>query len=145
MLGRLAKWLRLIGYDTLYYKKIEDSQLIRVAMREGRILLTRDAQLVKRGGFQSLFIESGELEIQLAQVIREARLKPRLKASVLCPLCNGELQTVKKEQVRGLVPTYVYAAQRDFSRCPRCGKIFWKGSHWQKIERRLRDMGYPAS
>lgn len=144
MLGRLAKWLRIIGYDTLYYQKIEDSQLIRVAMREGRILLTRDAELVKRGGFQSVFIESGDLEIQLAQVIREARLKPRIKASVLCPLCNGGLQTVKKEQVRGLVPSYVYATQRDFSQCPRCGKIFWKGSHWQKIEKRLRDMGYPA-
>lgn len=145
MLGRLAKWLRIIGYDTLYYHKIEDSQLIRVAMREGRILLSRDAGLVKRGGFRSLFIKSGDLEIQLAQVIREARLKPRINESVLCPLCNGGLQTVKKEQVRGLVPSYVYATQRDFSRCPRCGKIFWKGSHWQKIERRLRDMGYPAS
>lgn len=141
MLGRLAKWLRIIGYDTLYFRRIEDSQLMRMAMREGRTLLTRDVELFNRGGFQGLFIEGQDLEAQLAQVMREARLRPKVKAGVRCPLCNERLQGVKKDQIRGLVPAYVYFAHEEFTRCPRCGKIFWRGTHWERIERRLREMG----
>jgi uncharacterized protein with PIN domain len=141
MLGRLAKWLRIIGYDTLYFRSIEDSQLIRVAVGEGRILLTRDAELFNRGGFVGLLIQGQNLEAQLAQVISEAKLKPQVSASIRCPLCNEPLQTVTKEQVESLVPAYVYATQQDFTRCPRCGKIFWKGTHWRRIERRLAKMG----
>ncbi|MFC1682760.1 Mut7-C RNAse domain-containing protein [Candidatus Zixiibacteriota bacterium] len=142
MLGRLAKWLRIIGYDTLYDRNIEDSQLIRNAARENRILLTRDAELFDRGGFQGVFIEAQDLSSQLAQIIKELALKPTIAEGVRCPLCNESLHTVHKETVRELVPAFVYATQLDFSRCPRCGKIFWKGTHWQKIKRRLEEMGF---
>jgi uncharacterized protein with PIN domain len=145
MLGRLAKWLRIIGYDTLYFRKIEDSQLIRMAVREGRILLTRDIELFNRGGFQGLLIDSADLKTQLAQVIEEAELRPKIKTSVRCPRCNEGLKAVQREQIRGLVPKYVYATQREFSRCPRCERIFWRGTHWQRIERRLREMGIAFS
>jgi uncharacterized protein with PIN domain len=145
MLGRLAKWLRIMGYDTLYFRKIEDSQLIRMAVREGRILLTRDSELFNRGGFQGLFIDSADLRTQLVQVIGEAKLKPKIKTSVRCPRCNERLKTVQREDVRALVPAYVYTTQRVFSRCPRCEKIFWRGTHWQRIERRLREMGIAFS
>jgi len=141
MLGRLAKWLRIIGYDTLYFRKIEDSQLIRMAVREGRTLLTRDVELFNRGGFQGLFIDSGDLGLQLAQVMREAKLRPKVKAGVRCPLCNERLRAVNRDQVRGSVPVYVYSTHREFTRCPRCAKIFWRGTHWQRIERRLTEMG----
>ena len=141
MLGRLAKWLRLIGYDTLYFRKIEDSQLMRMAMREGRILLTRDIELFKRRGFQGLFIDSADLKNQLTQVIKEAKLRPKIKTSIRCPRCNERLKAVRREQIRESVPAYVYANQREFSRCPRCDRIFWKGTHWQRIERRLQEMG----
>lgn len=140
MLGRLAKWLRIIGYDTLYFRKIEDSQLIRKAVSEGRILLTRDIELFNRGGFQGLFIESGELGAQLAQVMKEAELKPRTRSKVRCPLCNERLEPVGKHRIKELVPAYVYSTQREFTRCSRCGKIFWRGTHWQRIERRLKEM-----
>lgn len=140
MLGRLAKWLRIIGYDTLYFRKIEDSQLIRKAVSEGRILLTRDVELFNRTGFQGLFIESSELEEQLAQVMREVKLRPRIRSKVRCPLCNEELEPVNKDQIRGFVPAYVYSTQQEFTRCPQCGKIFWRGTHWHRIERRLREM-----
>jgi len=140
MLGRLAKWLRIIGYDTLYFRKIEDSQLIRTAVREGRILLTRDVELYHRGGFQGLFIESDDLEAQLLQVMKEAKLRPRIRSNVRCPLCNETLEVVPRDQIRGAVPAYVYSTQREFTRCPRCGKIFWRGTHWQRIEGRLRKM-----
>jgi len=141
MLGRLAKWLRIIGYDTLYFRKIEDSQLIRMAMREGRILLTRDNELFNRGGFQGLFIDGADLKNQLAQVIKEVKLRPKIRTSIRCPRCNERLIAVGREQIRESVPAYVYDNQREFSRCPRCDRVFWKGTHWQRIERRLREMG----
>jgi uncharacterized protein with PIN domain len=141
MLGRLAKWLRIIGYDTLYDRDIDDSQLIRCAAGQNRILLTRDAELFGRGGFRGLFIEAQDLNSQLAQVIKEMALKPTIEASARCPSCNELLRAVQKESVRESVPAFVYATQRDFSCCNRCGKIFWKGTHWQRIKRRLEEMG----
>jgi len=145
MLGRLAKWLRIIGYDTLYDRNIKDSQLIRNAARENRILLTRDAELFDRGGFRGVFIEAQDLSSQLAQVINKLALKPTITAGVRCPLCNEPLHTVHRKAVRELVPAFVYATQRDFSRCPRCGKIFWKGTHWQNIKRHLEEIGFRPS
>ncbi len=141
MLGRLAKWLRIIGYDTLYFRKIEDSQLIRLAMQEGRIVLTRDVELCHRGGFHALLIEAERLEAQFAQVMKEAELRPKIRVNVRCPLCNEQLQIAARSHVKGIVPAYVYETHRQFTRCPRCAKIFWRGTHWQSIERRLRKMG----
>lgn len=141
MLGRLAKWLRIIGYDTLYFRRIEDRQLIRLAVHEDRILLTRDVELFNRGGFKSLFIQGEDLKTQLAQVIREIRLSPKIQSVVRCPLCNEQLQTIDRDQTRELVPAYIYETHREFTRCPSCRKVFWRGTHWQSIERRLREIG----
>jgi uncharacterized protein with PIN domain len=141
MLGRLAKWLRIIGYDTLYFRDIEDSQLIRTAVRENRIVLTCDVELHDRGGFKGLLVEQGDLQTQLAQVIQEAHLQPRCETGVRCPLCNELLKDVSRAEVKGLVPHFVWTTQGQFSRCPRCGKIFWKGTHWERIKKRLRAMG----
>jgi len=145
MLGRLAKWLRIIGYDTSYFRTIDDSQLIRTASREGRILLTRDVELYHRGGFDGLLIKAEYLEAQLAQVIKQEALKPLMNAGVRCPLCNECLRVVSREQIKELVPAYVWETHREFTRCPRCGKIFWRGTHWQRIHRRLREMGLVVS
>jgi uncharacterized protein with PIN domain len=141
MLGRLAKWLRIIGYDTLYFRDIDDSQLIRRAVGENRILLTRDTELHSRGGFQGILIAHEGLENQLNQVIAEARLRPRVQMGVRCPLCNETLTDSSRDEVRGLVPQYVLSRHHRFARCPRCGKIFWRGTHWEKIQKRLRRMG----
>jgi len=141
MLGRLAKWLRIIGYDTLYFRDIDDSQLIRRAIRESRIVLTRDTELYKRGGFQGILIGHEHLENQLTQVIRDACLRPRIHMGVRCPLCNEPLEDTSRDEVRGLVPQYVLTRHHHFARCPRCGKIFWRGTHWDRIQKRLRRMG----
>jgi len=145
MLGRLAKWLRIIGYDTLYDRNIEDNQLIHDAVRQNRILLTRDAELFDRGGFRGVFIKAQDLSSQLAQIIKELALKPNNAVGMRCPLCNEPLHTVHKDSVRESVPAFVYDTQRDFSRCLRCGKIFWKGTHWHKIKRRLKEIGFGSS
>jgi uncharacterized protein with PIN domain len=136
MLGRLARWLRLLGYDTLYDRRAEDEQLVRICRQSGRILLSRDRSLCARRGLQSLLVESDDLAEQLVQVVRlywrPGTVKPR------CPLCNGELQAVDKFSVEGMVPTYVWVTQEEFQRCPSCGLILWKGTHWQRIMAKLQ-------
>jgi uncharacterized protein with PIN domain len=141
MLGRLAKWLRIIGYDTLYFRDMDDQELIRRAARDDRMLLTRDRELSQRGGIRALFIATEDLETQLAQVLEEMGLEPRMGSGIRCPLCNEALKDIPREAVRNAVPPYVWATHREFSRCPGCGKIFWKGTHWESIRRRLRRVG----
>jgi uncharacterized protein with PIN domain len=141
MLGRLAKWLRIIGYDTLYFRDMDDRELIRRALEDDRILLTRDRELSRRDGFRVLLIADENLEPQLAQVLREMDLRPRMGRSIRCPLCNRALGDVPRDAVRDMVPRYVWDTYRDFSRCPGCGKIFWKGTHWDSIRRRLQRVG----
>lgn len=137
MLGRLAKWLRILGYDTLYSTEMDDADLAHLARREGRILLTRDTRLVKRRGLRYFLLESDMLEEQLRQVVRDLHLDVNDQAFSRCPSCNGLLDVVGKESVAGLVPAYVYATQDQFKRCPRCGRLFWRGTHWDRMKERL--------
>jgi hypothetical protein len=141
MLGRLAKWLRIVGYDTLYFRDMDDDELIRRAIREERTLLTRDRKLYQRGGFHALLITEENLEAQLGQVLKEMDLEPQIKMGIRCPLCNRALKDISRKAVRQYVPPYVWATHDQFSLCPGCGKIFWKGTHWESIKRRLARMG----
>lgn len=141
MLGRLAKWLRLMGYDALYFKEISDRRLIQIAREENRILLTRDTRLMKRREINSkrieaLLIEADSLDQQLAQLGRELHLAPQGFAP-FCSLCNVPLEAVEKDKVREQVPPYVFRTQTQFARCPSCGRLYWKGTHWQHIREEL--------
>lgn len=149
MLGRLAKWLRILGYDTLYLGDVEDHVLAKVAIAQRRVLLTRDMELAGKRGFTSLLIRSGNLREQLIQVIEELGLK--LESEVWlsrCPLCNHLLLPVHKESVRGEVPAYVFATQERFVRCLHCHKVYWPGTHLDRIMEELeklhikKDKGY---
>jgi len=141
MLGRLAKWLRILGYDTLYFRDMDDRELILRALRDDRILLTRDRELSRRDGFRVLLIADEDLESQLAQVLQTMDLEPRVGNGIRCPLCNRTLQNIPRKAVQEVVPRYVWATHHDFSRCPGCGRIFWKGTHWNRIRERLRRVG----
>lgn len=138
MLGRLAKWLRLMGFDVLYYPDIQDGELIRIARERERTLLTRDTRLVKsRGIKEPIFIESDGIFDQLLQI--RGRLNFR-DASPLgrCEICNGSLSGVAdKEEIRDLVPDFVYHNFGDFVRCAECGKVYWKGSHYRRIREKI--------
>ena len=85
MLGRLAKWLRILGYDTLYFRDMDDQELIRRAVRDSRILLTRDRELSKRDGFRVLLIADEDLESQLAQILKTMDLEPHIGDEIRCP------------------------------------------------------------
>lgn len=132
MLGRLARWLRVAGWDTVYDRSWSDSRLVRLARAEGRVLLTRDVELSCRPGIVSLLVSSDRLEEQLRQVMGAFELRPFL-CTPRCMLCNAPLEEVPRSQVMDLLPPYIYVTQSEFRRCPNCSKLYWPGSHWKRI------------
>jgi len=139
MLGRLARWLRVLGFDVLYFPRIEDTALLAVARREGRVLLTRDRGLFERmHGHPSLLVESGRWEDQVVQVLKAFRLKDRVAAHSRCIECNAALKAVSKERARNLASPYVVERADSLSLCPACGRVFWKGSHADDMDARIR-------
>jgi len=131
-LGTLAKWLRILGYDTIYYAQLDDNEAVRLARAEGRILLTRDTGLVRRKGLRCLFIESESLEEQLTQVLRAFDLHADSPFS-RCPVCNTVLEDVPKYKAWGQVPPFVFQTQEKFRLCPECNRFYWRGTHWQRM------------
>jgi uncharacterized protein with PIN domain len=136
MLGTLAKWLRILGYDTLYDPALDDYQLMRLARAEGRVLLTRDRELARRRGVETLLIESEELDGQVHQVLDDLDLEPDQSFS-RCPVCNDPLQPLNREAARARVPAYVARTHQTFKICPACQRVYWRGSHWRRMEDRL--------
>lgn len=142
MLGRLAKWMRILGYDVEYSPEISDEELIDRARHGGRLILTRDTLLVKRRGVRenSLFITSDHYDEQLKQVVG---MYPPGESEVRysrCLLCNVPLLSMGKGEARGRVPPYVYETQRLFSRCPSCGRLYWRATHVERMEEDIRRM-----
>jgi len=137
MLGTLAKWLRILGYDTRFDPDLDDHQLIRLARAEGRVLLTRDTELARRRGIRVLLVTNEDLEDQIEQVLAEWNLKPD-QAFSRCPVCNEPLAELDRETARSRVPAYVAQTQETFRECPRCGRVYWRGSHWYKMHDQLQ-------
>jgi hypothetical protein len=131
MLGKLARWLRTLGYDAAYDSRITDESLIERARGEGRVLLTRDTRLLKRRALPPhLRIESEEPAAQLRQVMEAFALEID-PASLLsrCLPCNAVTEEIDRETARGAVPAYVFETQVRFKRCPSCGRVFWRATH----------------
>ncbi len=132
MLGRLARWLRIMGFDTLYDASLSDHQLAAIARSEGRTLLTRDRELAKRRGIRVLLIHSQTLEEQLQQVAATCGM-PSPDVPPRCPHCNTQLATITPEQAREHVPPYVARTHRQFRHCPHCDRYYWPGSHLNNV------------
>jgi uncharacterized protein with PIN domain len=136
MLGTLAKWLRILGYDTLFDSELDDHQVVRLARAEGRTLLTRDRELARRRGLRVLWIASQELDEQIRQVLVELDLETQRSFS-RCPICNELLEPVDPNVARSRVPAYVAQVHQEFSHCPSCQRVYWRGTHWQKMDEQL--------
>jgi len=136
MLGSLARWLRIMGYDAAYQRNKDDNEIVGEARREGRIVLTRDRELAWRMGDHGLYIESDDPEEQLEQVC-EAFALVLDESQTRCTVCNGELEVVPPSAVDSDVPEGALESNEEFYRCLRCGKIYWKGSHWKNIRERI--------
>lgn len=136
MLGRLAKWLRLLGYDTAFERDAEDLALAHRARSEGRVLLTRDRELGTRRNLRSLLIESESLEEQVRQV-QEALGPPPDPALSRCAICNLPLEPTTRDDVADRIPPYVLRTQNEFRECPGCGRVYWPGTHLRRMREQL--------
>ena len=139
MLGKLAKWLRLLGYDTAYDNVATDPKLARRARTEGRVLLTRDHELSARRGLRTLLIQSETLEKQVREV-RDALGPPPHPPLSRCAVCNGVPEPISPAKVAGHVPPYVLRTQTEFRRCPNCGRVYWPGSHFQAMRNQIEKL-----
>lgn len=139
MLGRLARWLRLLGFDTLYQIDISDAELLRIARQENRIVLTRDTHFLRFKDFTDYFlINSNDTFDQLSEVITGLNISGFKHAR--CTACNGIFTNIQnKREVKGLVPDYVYIHINRFMRCNDCGNIYWEGSHIKRFMERVCD------
>ncbi|MEA3489594.1 MAG: Mut7-C RNAse domain-containing protein [Candidatus Omnitrophota bacterium] len=134
-LGKLAKWLRILGYDTVYYSRKNLADLVILALREKRILITRSAALTKYKGIRVVLIKHDRLERQIDQAAREMALSlDEEEMFTRCVECNALLEDCGKDDIKGKVPEYVFETQENFKRCPECAKIFWKGTHWDMVK-----------
>ena len=138
-LGRLAKWLRTLGYDTLFCSSISDRELLRKALDQERIILTRDNHLIQMKSVQDyLLIKSDQPLEQLKQVIQHFKLKrDEEKLFTRCSLCNTELKPVEKEKIKDRLYPYVYQTQDNFVYCSSCDKIYWPATHIDRMKEKL--------
>ncbi len=134
MLGSLARWLRIMGYDSVYLKDEKDGELL--AALGDRCLLTRDRQLAQRAGARGFYLESDDLDAQLSAVVKRFELRFDLERT-RCTSCNGPLQKVDKELVRDRVAEGTWSGLQEFRMCRDCGKVYWQGAHWKNIRGRL--------
>lgn len=142
MLGRLARWLRILGCDVEYYQRIDDGELVDRAFREGRVILTRDTLLIKRRKARgnSFLVEGNSYKDQLRQVVRHFSIDPHKNFLTRCIECNFPLADIPKEEVKGSVPEYVFTTQDLFASCPRCHRTYWGATHKEGMEKMLRDI-----
>jgi uncharacterized protein with PIN domain len=136
MLGRLARWLRLLGYDAAYENDADDLHLAGRARAESRVLLTRDHALAARRGLETLLIRSEKLEEQIEQVLDELGPPPDSALS-RCNRCNVPLRDVDPEEVADRVPPYVLQTQDAFRCCPECGRVYWAGTHLEHMSEQV--------
>ncbi len=137
MLGDVARWLRMLGYDTLYSRNYKDWEILRIAERDDRIILTRDVGLywrARRKGLRAVLVEYGPIEEVLACISARTGIELRFNESkTRCPYCNIVLSVISKAEALSLVPKEVAVKYDKFWLCPRCRKVYWRGNHWKTI------------
>jgi len=143
MLGSLARWLRFMGYDTAYPEPTSDRDLIDMARREDRILLTRDKELAGRVR-DAVGIRSDDLDEQIREVAAVLPLR-LIDPLSRCSLCNSVLLPVSRDAIEELVPVGVRSRHEEFWRCPSCQRVYWQGSHWDKMVERLNHLDLPRA
>ena len=141
MLGKLTRWLRLLGYDVKYSTVADDSKLMAAAKKERRVLLTRDLALYQQAtakGIEAFYLGGNNEAERLALLSK--RFKTRLEVDMRlsrCPKCNTKVRPIAKEKVAGTVKKNTFAHYAEFWKCPKCGQVYWQGAHWIKIRKTL--------
>ncbi len=134
MLGRLAKRMRLLGYDVLYDRKLDDNELIRISLSQNRTILTRDVALAHRPlAANHIWIASDDTTEQIEQVLAAFPSEEPPRPLTRCSACNGLLEAASRAHVKDLVPQYVYEKYDDFLCCTVCDRVYWWGTHVEKM------------
>ncbi len=137
-LGRLSKWLRIVGFDAEYYDNDNMSSLIIRALRENRTVITRRKTI---GDLKVVTVGQDDVRDQLRTILSAFSFQPEKKDLFRrCVVCNCELVQIEKEMIKDKVPEYVYNSQDVFFSCPRCQRLYWKGSHWEHVQAFLQDI-----
>jgi uncharacterized protein with PIN domain len=133
-LGGLARLLRMAGFDTIYRNTLHDAEIEAIALDDGRAVLTRDRELLKRRGIEyGCYVRALKAQAQLREVVDRFGLAERMRPFTLCLSCNAPLRPIAKAEVLDRLPPRVAANQDEFSTCDCCHGVFWKGSHWQRM------------
>ena len=132
----------MMGFDSLFFSGEDDSQMVRQALAEGRVLLTRDTGIMKRrvvtgGRLKAILMESEEPEQQMRQLVATIDIKTQSRPFTICLECNRLLINRKPAEVKDKVPPYVYKTQKQYMECPGCHRIYWQGTHWKAMLNKL--------
>ncbi|MGA2767055.1 MAG: Mut7-C RNAse domain-containing protein [Candidatus Bathyarchaeia archaeon] len=142
MLGKLARWLRMMGHDVKYSNNMDDSELLTIAKKQQRILLTRDFELYQHAVAKEVdaFYVQGQTEEQrLAELAKRFGISLEIDmATSRCPKCNTQVKPVSKEEVASRVEKSTFEHYTEFWECPKCGQVYWQGAHWTKIRETLK-------
>jgi uncharacterized protein with PIN domain len=143
--GKLAGWLRMMGYDSLFFTGEDDTTMVRQALAEGRVILTRDTGIMNRrvvsgGRLRAVLLKSEVPERQMRQLLDEFDLIGQARPFTLCLECNRPLEERGRDELRDRVPPYVFATQTQYMECPACRRIYWRGTHWEAMKRKLEEM-----
>lgn len=143
-LGKLARLLRMLGFDARYRNDVSDPELVEIALRERRIILTRDVGLLKRGEVtHGYWVRSTAPMAQAREVVRRFDLRDQAAPFTRCIACNGELAPVDQAAVRSQLPPRVAVAHDTFQQCRHCGKVYWQGSHYDPLRTKVRRLLAP--
>lgn len=143
MLGTLAKWLRIYGFDTFYAgSDSKDSEILEISKNENRVLLTRDKELMyvaRRENIKTFEIKSTDIDEEISNILSNIKIDQK-KILSRCILCNSIVEEIKKETVKEKVPDRVFNNNEKFWYCKKCKKIYWKGTHYEKMKEKINNL-----
>ena len=143
--GKLAKWLRIMGYDASLFNEEDDGKMVKIALAENRVILTKDTQIMRRrlvtsGRVKAILVQDSNVKAQLGQVVGALNLDYQFRPFSICLECNRRLMERTRDKVRDAVPRYVVETQSQYTECPSCHRIYWRGTHWQAMSRELEKL-----
>lgn len=143
--AKLAKWLRIMGYDALLFTGEDDGKMVKAALAQNRVILTKDTQIMRRrvvtsSRLKAILVENSDPKVQLRQVVDALNLDYQFRPFSLCLECNQKLVERKKDEVRDSVPSYVLRTRSQFMECVSCHRVYWQGTHWEAMSRELESL-----
>jgi uncharacterized protein len=142
--GKLAKWLRMMGFDTLFFDELDDGKMVKLALAQERTIITRDTEFMKRraittGRVKAILVSGDNPESQMKTVLQKLNLSDQTRPFTRCLECNAELKELDRSEAEGLVPGRVYQIQEQYMICPSCERVYWRGTHWKAMTDKLHE------